>query len=61
MSDSKWKAVCNGTWLEVIKLSFMLNSAEYEILNAHKYKSIKKISIFHAQISYNAVFPAHKC
>ena len=32
--------------LEVINLSFVLNSAEYEILNAHKYKSIEKISVF---------------
>ena len=25
---------------------FMLNSAEHKILNAHKYKDIKKLSIF---------------
>ena len=30
---------------EVIKL-FMLNSVEHEILNAHKYKNIKKFSFF---------------
>ena len=30
---------------EVIKLFFLLNSAEHEILNAHKYKNIKKLSI----------------
>ena len=29
----------------------MLNSAEHEILNAHKYNSIKKLSILQAQIS----------
>ena len=28
------------------KTSFMLNSAEHEILNAHKYKNIKKFSFF---------------
>ena len=28
---------------EVIKLLFMLNSVEHEILNAHKYKNIKKV------------------
>ena len=31
---------------EVIKNIFMLISAEHEILNAHKYKYIKKFSIF---------------
>ena len=36
---------------EVIKLFFMLNSAEREILNAHKYKNIKKFSFFHTQMS----------
>ena len=36
--------------LEVIK-NFMLNSTEHEILNAHKYKNIKKLSIFQVQIS----------
>ena len=35
---------------EVIKLFFVLNSAEHKILNAHKYKKIKKFSIFQAQI-----------
>ena len=28
------------------KIFFMLNSAEHEILNAHKYKNIKKFSFF---------------
>ena len=36
---------------EVIKLFFMLNSFEHEILNAHKYKNIKKFSCFKIQIS----------
>ena len=33
------------------KTFFMLNSVEHEILNAHKYKNIKKSSFFQAQIS----------
>ena len=43
------------------KTYFMLNSADHEILNAHKYKNIKKLSIFQAQISLECNFPAHKC
>ena len=35
---------------KVIK-NFKLNSSEHEILNAHKYKNIKKFSSFQAQIS----------
>ena len=45
---------------EVVK-NYMLNSAEHEILNACKYKIIKKCSFFQAQVAYNAIFPAHKC
>ena len=33
------------------KTFFRLNSAEHEILNAHKYENIEKYSIFQAQIS----------
>ena len=36
---------------EVIKEVSILNSAEQEILNAHKYKNIKKFSFFQVQIS----------
>ena len=36
---------------KVIKKIFMISSAEYEILNAHKYKNIKKFSFLQAQIS----------
>ena len=36
--------------------TFMLNSAEHEILNAHKYKNIKKLSIFQAHISLECYF-----
>ena len=31
-----------GTWARGYKKNFMLNSAEHEILNAHKYKKMKK-------------------
>ena len=33
-------------WAGGYKTFFMLNSAEYEILNAHKYENIKIISSF---------------
>ena len=46
---------------KVVKEFFMLNSAEHEILNAHKYKNIKKFSILQAQIPLDAIFPALKC
>ena len=48
---------------EVIKLysCSMLNSVEHEILNAHKYKSIKKFGFFKSQISLECYFTAHKC
>ena len=35
---------------------FMLYSAEHEILKAHKYKNIKKSSIFQAQIRLDCTF-----
>ena len=35
---------------------FMLNSSEHEILNAYKYKDIKKLSISQAQISLKCGF-----
>ena len=34
----------------------MLNSVEHEILNAHKYKDIKKFGLFSAQISLERYF-----
>ena len=46
--------------LEVI-IFFMLNSAEHEILDVHKYKYVKKLSHFHTQISLKCYFSAHKC
>ena len=38
------------------KTFFVLNSAEHEILNAYKYKSIKKFRIFQAQLSPERYF-----
>ena len=38
------------------KTFFVLNSVEHEILNAHKYKNIKKFSFFQAQISEEGYF-----
>ena len=35
-----------AAWAQGYKSYFMLNSAEHEILDAHKYKNIKKFSIF---------------
>ena len=43
---------------EVTKI-FMLNSAEHEVLNAFRYKSIKKFSIFQAQISIELLAYEH--
>ena len=39
------------TWPQGYKTFFMLNSVEHEILNAHKYKSIKKFGFFLRLIS----------
>ena len=39
------------------KTFFVLNSVEHEILNAHKYKNIKKFGIFKAQLSLECYFP----
>ena len=39
------------------KTFFMLNSVEHEILNAHKYKNIKKFGLFKAQLSLECYFP----
>ena len=40
----------------IVLKKFMLNSAEHEILNAHKYKNIKKISFFKVQINVKCYF-----
>ena len=41
---------------EIIKLFFKLNSIEHEILNAHKYKNIKKFSRFSGSNKPRMVF-----
>ena len=41
---------------EVIKLFFVLDFTEHEILNAHKYKNIKKFSFLQAQMSQECYF-----
>ena len=38
------------------KTFFVLNSVEHEILNAHKYKNIKKFGLFKAQLSLECYF-----
>ena len=38
------------------KTFFVLNSAEHEILNAHKFKSVKKFIILQTQISLECYF-----
>ena len=44
-----------GSGSGVVKM-FMLRLAEHEILNAHKYKNIKKFSIFQAEVSAECYF-----
>ena len=44
------------TWARCYTIFFMLHSAEHEILNALKYKNIKKFSIFQAHISLECYF-----
>ena len=43
-------------WARGYKTFFMLNSVEHEILNAHKYKNVKKFSVFQTQISREYYF-----
>ena len=50
------ETVLMQTWAQGYKTFFMLNSAGHEILNAHKYKNMKKLSIFQAQISQECYF-----
>ena len=45
-----------GIWPRGNKTCFMLKSVEHEILNAHKYNSIKKFGSFSAQISLDCHF-----
>ena len=48
---SQTKIFIDFFWPQGYKKNFMLNSAEHEISNAHKYKSTKKGSFFQAQVS----------
>ena len=48
--------VVKRMWAQDYETFFMLNSAEQEILNAPKYKNIKKCSFFQAQISLECYF-----
>ena len=50
-------AVNNWPWARGYKTFFVLNSVEHEISNAHKYKTIKKFSLFKAQLSLDCYFP----
>ena len=43
------------------KTFFMLNSVEHEILNAHKYKNIKKFGFLLGSVSLEYYFSAHAC
>ena len=44
------------------KTFFMLISVEHDILNAHKYKNIKKFRFFLGSYKPRMLFfPAHKC
>ena len=45
------------TWARGYKTFFVLNLVEHEISNAHKYKNIKKFSVFKAQLSLDCYFP----
>ena len=54
LGDSSNKS--DETWPRGYKTFFVLNSLEHEILNAHKYKNIKKFGIFKAQLSLECYF-----
>ena len=41
-----WFDCLHSSWAPDYKYLFILNSAKHEILNAHKYKNIKKFSFF---------------
>ena len=59
--ELNFKCVIYKTRLRGYKTFFMLNSVEHEILNAHKYKNIKKFGLFRVRLAKNAIFSAHKC
>ena len=43
-------------WVQGYKTFFMLNSAEHEILHAHKYKNIKKFSVISGSDKHRILF-----
>ena len=45
-----------GIWPRGYKAFSILNSVEHEILNAHKYKKIKKFGLYSAQMSLECYF-----
>ena len=61
LEESYAKSKLDETWPRGYKTVFMLKSVEHEILNAHKYKNIKKFGLFKAQLSLECYFPAHTC
>ena len=44
------------SWPRGYKTFFVLNSVEHEILNAHKYKNIKKFGLLKAQLGLECYF-----
>ena len=50
-ADPDQTAPGRAVWPRGYKTFSMLNSAEHEILNAHKYKNISNFSLFEAQIN----------
>ena len=49
--------VCVESWPQCYKTFCMLSSVEYEILNAHKYKNIKKIGLLDSDKPIMLYFP----
>ena len=53
----KWELkYCKRSRPRGYKTFFVLNSVEHEILNAHKYKNIKKFGIFKVHVSLECYF-----
>ena len=50
------EAISEEDWPRGYKTFSMLNSVEHEILNAHKYKNIKKFCLFWAEVSPECYF-----
>ena len=56
-ASSEEKVKLYEFWPRGYKTFFVLNSVEHEILNAHKYKNIKKFRLFKAQLILECYFP----